>query len=229
MRDKYFFLNYLSFESLNLTQMCYSISLGCAAHGATQKHTIMSASAHAGYIISYLYREMHELLPDAKFVLLRENPELILKHLLYGKYANAYTDQIIYDFAVYYGINLTSLNLQTVSESVLKYYADVERHFGENLITIDLPEHENSVLTFIRSPKFLTFYKQLGRCFHATHAEITQESALRYKNNMVDLFAPQGATNFPKRYPVDNIMGMDIAVGGVASNILTLQNSLTAE
>jgi hypothetical protein len=188
----------------------------------------MSASAHAGYIISYLYREMHELLPDAKFVLLREDPELILKHLLYGKYANAYTDQIIYDFAVYYGINLTSINLQTVSESVLKYYADVERHFGENLIAIDLPEHENSVLTFIRSPKFLTFYKQLGRCFHATQAEITQESALRYKNNMVDLFAPQGATNFPKRYLVDNIMGMDIAAGGVTSNILTLQNSLTA-
>jgi len=229
MRDKYFFLNYLSFESLNLTQMCYSISLGCAAHGATQKNTIMSASAHTGYIISYLYREMHELLPDAKFVLLREDPEMVLKHLLYGKYANAYTDQVIYDFAVYYGINLTNVSSQTVSESVLKYYADVESYFGENLITIDLPKHKNSVLTFIGSPEFLTFYKQLGRSFHATHAEITQESALRYKNNMVDLFAPQGATNFPSRYPVDNIMGADIAAGGMTSNILTLQNSLSLE
>jgi hypothetical protein len=172
---------------------------------------------------------MHELLPDAKFVLLREDPEMVLKHLLYGKYANAYTDQVIYDFAVYYGINLTNASSQTVSESVLKYYADVESYFGENLITIDLPEHKNSVLTFIGSPQFLTFYKQLGRSFHATHAEITQESALRFKNNMVDLFAPQGATNFPSRYPVDNVMGMDIAAGGAASNILTLQNSLTVE
>ena len=229
MRDKYFFLNYLSFESLNLTQMCYSIHLGCAVHGGTQKNTIMSASAFTGYTISHLYREMHQLLPDSKFILLRENPENILKHLLYGKYANTYTDQVIYDFAVYYGINLSNLNLQAVSDSAHKYYADVAAYFGESLITIDLPLHENSVLTFIKSPEFLTFYKQLGRSFYATHAETTQESALRFKNRMVDLFSPEGPTNFPARYPVDNVMGMDIGGGGVTSNILTLQNSLSIE
>lgn len=226
MKDKFFFLNYLSFESLNLTQMCYSVGLGCATHGATQLNTIMSGSAHAGYPISYLYKEMHNLQPEAKFILLREDPQVILKHLLYGKYADSYTPQIIHDFNEFYGITLDNLSLEVLNEKANAYYSEVSSYFGQTLVTIDFPRYESSIFNFISSPDFITFYKALDRCFRAGQAEDAQASALRWKNSMVNLFTKKEHGSFPTKYTVDNVMGMALGGGSATSNITALKNSL---
>lgn len=228
MNDKFFFLNYLSFESLNLTQLCYSIGLGCATHGATKKSTILGASAHAGYPVSYLYKEMHALVPDAKFILLREDPQVILKHLYYGKYANSYTPQIIYDFKEFYHINLNELSLEHVNAGANTYYKEVSNYFGAELINIDFLKYENSIFNFISSKDFLEFYKALGRCFRAGQAEDAQTTALRWKNSMVELFKKAEYGSFPTKYTIDNVMGKAIGGGAAKSNIFALESSLTS-
>lgn len=226
MNDKFFFLNYLSFESLNLTQMCYSIGLGCATHGATQKNTIMGASAHAGYPVSYLYKEIHKLQPEAKFILLREDPQVILKHLLYGKYTESYTTQILHDFEEFYGVRMDDLSFESLNAKANTYYSEVSSYFGQSLITIDFPLYQSSIFNFIASPDFITFYKALGRCFRAGQAEDAQSSALRWKNSMVNLFTKKEHGSFPTKYTVDNVMGMMIGGGSAESNIFALKASL---
>jgi hypothetical protein len=200
---KYFVLNYLSFNSLNIARLLGTQGL-CAAHAPYDMDLIKIAPLCAGYTVSFFYKELLALYPDATFILLKENTTTIEDHLMYSYFNNIYSEAIEEDFQKHWGVTFESGVLPDINKKITKYYNDVSNFFNKspNFYTLDISEFGNVWTDFMLSPKLEELFKDLEIKFPAQKAKVEQGKILTghrypYLNYLVDGFRGAGILNMP--------------------------------
>lgn len=145
-------LNFLSFESCNFFNLTQHLTKTC---GNFNPYCIRSNSPMGGYTISYAYNEVSKFFDETVYILIKEDPAVILQHLLYGYYKGLYDKDVVKDFKNFFNIDLTQNNFD-ISLEVNNYYEKVFRDLdGKKLITVDLTKYNNSFYSFLYSPEGL--------------------------------------------------------------------------
>jgi hypothetical protein len=200
---KYFILNYLSFNSLNIARLLGTQGL-CAAHAPYDLDLIRMAPLCSGYTVSFFYKELLALYPDATFILLKENITTIEDHLMHSYFNNIYSEAIEEDFQKHWGVKFEFGTLPDIDKKIAKYYKDVSSFFDKypSFYTLDISEFGNVWTDFMLSPKLEELFKDLEIKFPAKQAKIEQGKILTghrypYLNYLVDGFRGAGILNMP--------------------------------
>lgn len=127
----------------------------------TDFNSIFSQPVNAGYMVSYSAKELNKLFYINKFILIKENPQTILKHLMFGYYNEIYPINVIEDFNNYFQVDLTNIANLNLTYIVNKYYEEIENIFGDKLIVVDLNKHDSSFINFLNSPDYYTLCEKL--------------------------------------------------------------------
>jgi hypothetical protein len=234
--NKYFILNFLSFQSLNTINFLQGFRRLCGIHGAYDLYSLESSSTHAGYTISYTYKELDDYYPESIFILVKENPQDILTHLMYGYYSQLYDDKVLLDFENFFKINFNNFNENDIANLSNRYYFEVEDFFKENLLIIDLSQTENSFYSFIKSELFLPFYykfeeteqfKNISLDVQTDSLFIDPVKLLQNFNGCKDYFIKTSPFfDVPISYPMNSVMGSYINVIPGEQKSLTYLNIL---
>lgn len=157
---KYFILNFLSFESTNALHALFNLRRACGVHAPFFINDVSNAAVFSGYTVSYSYKKLREKFPKSIFILIKETPENITNHLLYGYYQKLYDNNVLKDFDKYFNIHFQNDEIKLLADT---YYSEVESFFKDNLVVMDLSGGEGTFNAFAASPKFLPFFTQLEK------------------------------------------------------------------
>jgi hypothetical protein len=174
-------LNFLSFESINFFKLLHELQKGCGTFNPFCFNNLLYSQSIAGYTSSHCYKEISEFFPGALFILIKENPETVLNHLLYAYYKGIYDDKIIEDFKKYYQVDLKNIDSIDIAGLMNNYYTDIENTFDDNLIVVDLTSYDNSFISFLTSPEFKFFVEQLDAF---PLGRVVEEAAERIQENV---------------------------------------------
>jgi hypothetical protein len=208
----YFILNFLSFESVNALNLFFVLKNSCSIHGATSLSQIRPNSLNLGYPVSYLYKELVDLFGDyGVFILIKESPKSVLDHILFGYYNKLYDEKILKDFKTYFDVDVNNITEKKLKNLMDSYYSSVENTVGNKLIVIDLAKHNNSFVTFIKSPDFLEVVDKLNNHSVSTDLSlkataIQTEQIDRMIGFIKDYFIPSLHYGLPDTYGINKWM-----------------------
>jgi hypothetical protein len=209
----YVILNFLSFESVNAGKLFFRMFNACGLHNISNVQTLYRQRLGVGYVVSFSYKEIANLFKNCTFILIKEEPSVVLSHLLFGYYNNLYSSEVLNDFTNYFKINFENLTEETLTPLITNYYNEVETFFGDSLITIDLKQFENSMHSFAYGEDFLIFAKKLTEVIkkpaQLKKFKLFQEYVLSnvIPIDLKDYFIHSENYGLPEKYPTNQMPG----------------------
>ena len=214
MNNRYIYLNFLSFNSINIGRMLTYFGL-CCGHAPYTAMQFFSSRAQGGYTVSNQYKLVDQVYGDAvTIVLFKENIQTIEDHLMYGFYNNLYDSRTMADFKKYWNVALINGIIPGLETYINNYYDSVVNYFKnhDNFFVVDLTSYEAHFNQFIMSTDFAAMVNYLNLIHHTDTDRLIGKIQGRVLQNKpfpyMDYLDHQATVPaIPTGYPVNAYLG----------------------
>jgi hypothetical protein len=191
----------------------------CSVHGPYDNYHIDASIAHAGYTVSYFYRELDKLNPGSKFILFKESPDMVEDHIMFGLYHGIFNNIHRYDMYNYLNLRMENNQVVNLAAQLEGYYNSVKGYFynNPNFLEVDLTSYNGNFDNFIASSSFVTMGDWMNPPIYSVPdklATIQNELNTPRIFPFINYLAPGDTMSVPRGYPMNAFMG-----GGFANMV----------
>jgi hypothetical protein len=184
----------------------------CSVHGPYDNFHMDSSIAHAGYTVSYFYRELDKLNAGSKFILFKEDPKMVEDHILFGIYHGIYKQPHIYDLYNHWNIRIDNNAITNLAAQIDGYYNSVRGYFynNSNFIEIDLTPYNGNFNDFISSSSFVTMGDWMNPPIYSVPEKLaTMQNDIQNTKifPFINYLASGETISVPRGYPMNTFMG----------------------